>query len=130
MADRYYEGVGRRKNATARVRFYEGKGTSVINDKPASEYFRNEDEYNMLLEPLKVIGYEGDFYITVKTSGGGFTGQIGSIILGLSRALVKLNEENKPALRKAGMMTRDPRMVERKKYNFRKARRKPQFSKR
>jgi small subunit ribosomal protein S9 len=111
------------------VRIYKGKKDSTVNGKALSVYFGNNLKSDEIFEPFSVTGIE-DMYFTAKTVGGGFTGQHGAIILGLARALVKYDESLKPALRKAGLLTRDSRMVERKKYNHDKARKKAQFSKR
>ncbi len=126
---KYIEAVGRRKTSTARVRIFKGKGTNTVNGKSVEEFFGKNLRKFELYAPLEILGVD-DIYFSAKVRGGGFTGQQGAIILGLARALVKLDESNKPALRKAGLLTRDPRMVERKKYNHVKARKKPQFSKR
>lgn len=126
---KYFEGVGRRKTSTARVRVYQGKNTSTINDKPYNEYF-TEDLSNKVSKPLGVVGLEGKYYFSAKVSGGGLTGQLEAIQLGIGRALVKMDSTMKSVLRKSGFITRDPRMVERKKYHHVKARKKPQFSKR
>lgn len=126
---KYFEGIGRRKTSTARVRIYEGKSTSTVNDKPFDKYFETKNS-NDLLKPFAIAGLEGKYYFTAKVSGGGLTGQLEAIQLGIGRALVKVDQTHKSVLRKAGFATRDPRMVERKKYNQRKARKKPQFSKR
>ena len=103
MSTQYYEGVGRRKSATARVRIYAGTGTLVVNDKPLSDYFpRNGDEAAALL-PLSVAGLQGKFDVSVKVNGGGVTGQTDAVQLGLARALLVYNPELKAALRKAGL---------------------------
>jgi len=126
---KYVEGVGRRKTSTARVRIFRGDKASVVNGKPVKEFFGNNLKLDVY-EPLKVTGLEGKYYFSAKVRGGGFTGQQDAIRLGLARALYKMDETLKPALRKADLVTRDPRMVERKKYNHLKARKKAQFSKR
>ena len=130
MAERYIEAIGRRKTSTARVRVYKGKGTSTVNDKPVDVFFPHPADVKDLLSPITLSGLDNEVYFTVKVSGGGTTGSKGAIQLGLARALVKMDETFKPVLRKAGLMTRDSRMVERKKYGLKKARKKPQFSKR
>ncbi len=127
---KYYEGIGRRKTSTARVRIYKGKKDNMVNDKKLEEYFTIPKQIRDILSPLKLTELEEKYYFTAKTEGGGITGQSGSVMLGLARALVKMNEEFKSVLKKDGLLTRDPRMVERKKYHHRKARKKPQFSKR
>ncbi len=127
---KYTEGIGRRKVSTARVRIYEGKEASTINGKVLEEYFAGRQESKKILKPLEVTSLEGKYYFTAKVSGGGITGQMGAIQLGLARALYEMDPEHKAVLRKNGLITRDPRMVESKKYNFKKSRKKPQFSKR
>ncbi len=127
---KYTEGIGRRKNATARVRIYSGTSPSIVNDKPVDEYFCGKDKIHKLFKPLTLTSLEGKYYFTAKVQGGGITGQLGAIQLGLSRALYEIDPDLKPILRKNDLVTRDPRMVESKKYNYRKARKKPQFSKR
>jgi small subunit ribosomal protein S9 len=122
--------VGRRKTATARVIIKSGNGAIKINNKEAKDYFKTENLYQEVLQPLKVTNTMGSFDININVNGGGFTGQAGAIKLGIARALVQNNEEHRIALRKDGLMTRDPRAVERKKYGQPKARKKFQFSKR
>ena len=129
--EKYTEGIGRRKTSTSRVRLYKGDKASTINGKAINEHFSTKkDSEKVVLRPLIVVGLEGKYYFTAKVSGGGVNGQIDAIRLGLARALYKMNPELKPVLRKEGLVTRDPRAVERKKYNHLKARKKPQFSKR
>lgn len=129
--NKYFEGIGRRKTSTCRVRIYEGDETSTINGMPIDEYFRGiPDAKKDITEPLDVVKLSGKYYFTAKVSGGGTTGQIDAIQLGLARALYEMNEDLKPSLRKADLVTRDPRAVERKKYNKHKARKAHQFSKR
>lgn len=122
--------VGRRKTSVARVALINGNGKFTINKKPANEYIKSDTLYETLLQPLKVTNTLGTYDIKVNVAGGGITGQIGAIKLGIARSLVKINEEHKPVLRANGLMTRDPRMVERKKYGQPKARKRFQFSKR
>lgn len=130
MAD-YIWGTGRRKESIARVRVKSGKGQISINGKPVEEYFHGREVYvQKVLASLKVTDTFGKLDVTVNVFGGGLTGQSGAAALGIARALVKMDEANKKALRKNGLLTRDPRMVERKKYGFRKARRSKQYSKR
>jgi small subunit ribosomal protein S9 len=127
----YYEGIGRRKEATARVRIYPGgEGTIMVNDKPATEYFGREWDVNALSEPLTVTSTVGRFNVTVHVSGGGITGQSGAIRMGLARALEKADPDNRPSLRKLGMLSRDPRAKERKKPGLKRARKAPQYTKR
>lgn len=128
---KYFEGIGRRKTSTCRVRIYEGKEASTVNGVPIEEYFKSiPDAKQRITEPLDTVELRGKYYFTAKVNGGGTTGQVDSVQLGLARALYEMNEEFKPALRQADLVTRDPRAVERKKYHHRKARKKPQFSKR
>ncbi len=122
--------VGRRKTSTARVIMKSGNGIIKINDKDGKDYFRTQNLYEEVLHPLKATNTIGNFDITVNVNGGGFTGQAGAIKLGIARALVQNNQELKSTLRKEGLMTRDPRAVERKKCGQPKARKKFQFSKR
>ncbi len=122
--------VGRRKTSTARVILTSGKGSIKINNKDAKDYFRTENLFQEVLQPLKITNTLGTYDIDVNVRGGGFTGQAGAISLGISRALVENNAELKSSLRKEGLMTRDPRAVERKKCGQPKARKKFQFSKR
>lgn len=122
--------VGKRKTATARVLMKSGNGEIRINKKDAKEYFRTQNLYEEVLHPLKATNTLGNYDINIIVSGGGFTGQAGAIKLGIARALVQNNLELKSTLRKEGLMTRDPRAVERKKCGQPKARKKFQFSKR
>ncbi|MDD3474885.1 MAG: 30S ribosomal protein S9 [Candidatus Dojkabacteria bacterium] len=127
----YFEGIGRRKTSTCRVRIYQGDETSTVNGIPVEEYFVSiPDSKKTIMEPLAVVELTGKYYFTAKVNGGGTTGQLEAIQLGLARALYKMDENLKPELRKAELVTRDPRAVERKKYHHKKARKKPQFSKR
>lgn len=126
----YKEGIGRRKTATARVRIYrENKDIAVINNKEAKEYF-TESLLFKALKPLRVVGLESQFGFSVKVSGGGVNGQAEAISLGLARALVKYNPKLREKLAENDLLTRDDRMVERKKYFYKKARKAPQYSKR
>ena len=127
---RYYEGVGRRKRAVARVRLFPGSGDFVVNGRSLQEYFTRQWHLLHLLEPLKVTNTEGRFDISVKVKGGGITGQAGAIRLGIARALVKYDPNLRPVLRKGGFLTRDPREKERKKYGLKRARKAPQYTKR
>ena len=126
----YFYGTGRRKNSVARVRVYNGTGKITINDRDIDNYFGLETLKLVVRSPLAVAGVEGKFDIVVRVGGGGVSGQAGTIRHGLSRALLQYDEELRPALKKAGFLTRDPRMKERKKYGLKAARRAPQFSKR
>jgi small subunit ribosomal protein S9 len=122
--------IGRRKSPVARVYLKEGSGQITINGKDQKEYFTLEQWLFKLNQPFALTDQEGKFDVTVNVKGGGFTGQAEAVRLGISRALVQLDEESKPALKKEGLMTRDPRMVERKKPGQKKAIKKFQFSKR
>ncbi|HUI09144.1 MAG TPA: 30S ribosomal protein S9 [Bacteroidota bacterium] len=122
--------VGRRKTSVARVIVAPGAGAITINKKPFEQYFPLETLRSLVLKPLEVTQSAGKYDIRVNVEGGGVTGQAGAVQLSISRALVTLNDENRPLLRAAGLMTRDPRMVERKKYGQKKARKRFQFSKR
>jgi small subunit ribosomal protein S9 len=130
MAKVQYYGTGRRKKAVARIRLVPGKGNITINDRPLDEYFGLETLKVIVRQPLTLTNTEGKFDVIGKVIGGGFTGQAGAIRHGIARALIKADEDLRPALKKAGFLTRDPRMKERKKYGLKKARKAPQFSKR
>lgn len=123
-------GTGRRKTSVARVRVKEGSGAFVVNGRPLEEYLRVERDRDSVMVPLKVVGKVGQVDISVRVQGGGITGQTGAIVLGVARALQGLNPNWHHDLANAGLLTRDDRMVERKKYGFKKARRSFQFSKR
>jgi small subunit ribosomal protein S9 len=122
--------TGRRKTSIARVYTQSGKGQIIINGKELAQYFVSETHRTTVKQALTILKMDGNYDITVNVEGGGVKGQAEAIRLGISRALVKINAENRPALKKEGLMTRDSRMVERKKPGRRKARRKFQFSKR
>ena len=126
----YFYGTGRRKNSVARVRVYTGTGKITINDRDIDDYFGLETLKLIVRQPLAVAEVEGKFDIVVRVNGGGVSGQAGAIRHGLSRTLLQYDENLRPALKKAGFLTRDPRMKERKKYGLKAARRAPQFSKR
>ena len=130
MAKNYIYGTGRRKKAVARVRLVAGKGNITINGRTLEDFFGLETLRMIVKQPLVMTNTESKYDMIVKVVGGGYTGQAGAIRHGLSRALVKANEEYKLTLKKAGFLTRDPRMKERKKYGLKKARKAPQFSKR
>ena len=126
----YFYGTGRRKKSVARVRVYPGTGAITINGREIDEYF-GLDTMNLIVnQPFEVTGNVGKYDIVATVTGGGFSGQAGAIRHGLARALVQADENNKPALKAAGFLTRDPRMKERKKYGLKAARRASQFSKR
>ena len=130
MAKVQYMGTGRRKKSVARVRLVPGNGKVVINKREIENFFGLETLRVIVNQPLVLTGTKDKFDVLVNVHGGGFTGQAGAIRHGISRALVKSDEALKPELKKAGFLTRDPRMVERKKCGLKKARRSPQFSKR
>ncbi|RME86384.1 MAG: 30S ribosomal protein S9 [Zetaproteobacteria bacterium] len=125
-----YRGTGRRKTSTARVILRPGSGRIVVNGREFAEHFPTEAQRLHAIEPLKITGMEDRFDVIVNVKGGGLSGQAGAVRLGIARALVAYDEGLRPTLKKAGMLTRDPRMVERKKYGLHKARRAVQFSKR
>jgi small subunit ribosomal protein S9 len=129
MAQADFNAVGRRKSAVARVRLVPGKGDIVINKRGLDEYFGLETLKMSVRQPLVLVKATG-FDVMVNVNGGGLTGQAGAIRHGISRALIKANPELRGELKKAGFLTRDPRMKERKKYGLKAARRAPQFSKR
>ena len=126
----YFYGTGRRKKSVARVRIVPGTGVITVNKKDIDEYFGLETLKLIVNQPFGVTETAGKFDVIANVRGGGFSGQAGAIRHGLSRALVTADENYKPALKKAGFLTRDPRMKERKKYGLKAARRAPQFSKR
>ena len=122
--------VGRRKTAVARVKLVEGSGKILINQRPLEIYFPIEILRSEVMRPFEVTNTLGRYDVRVKVEGGGQTGQAGAVKLGIARSLVALDEDMRGALRGAGLLTRDPRMVERKKYGQKKARKRFQFSKR
>ena len=127
----YFYGTGRRKSSVARVRVYpNGTGAITINGRDIDDYFGLDTLKLLVRQPLELTETVGAFDIICTVTGGGVTGQAGAIRHGVSRALLQYNEELRPVLKKAGLLTRDPRMKERKKYGLKKARRAPQFSKR
>ena len=126
----YFYGTGRRKSSVARVRVYNGTGKITIIDRDIDEYFGLETLKLIVRQPLAATKTNGKFDIVCRVGGGGVTGQAGAIRHGLSRALLQYDAELRPILKKAGFLTRDPRMKERKKYGLKGARRAPQFSKR
>lgn len=130
MAKVQYYGTGRRKKSVARVRLVPGDGRVTINEREIDIYFGLETLKVICKQPLVLTDTLSKFDVICKVVGGGFTGQAGAIRHGIARALLKADEELRPALKKAGFLTRDPRMKERKKYGLKKARRAPQFSKR
>ncbi len=130
MAKVQYIGTGRRKKSIARVRLVPGEGKVIINKRDIETYFGLETTRVIVNQPLVLTGTKEKFDVLVNVNGGGLTGQAGAIRHGISRALLKADESLKGELKKAGFLTRDPRMKERKKYGLKKARRAPQFSKR
>ncbi len=126
----YFDAIGRRKDAVARVRLTPGTGKRTANKRTMKNYLQRETLEMIIEQPLKLVGLSEKVDINVNVDGGGLSGQAGAIRLGISRALVKYNEELKSALKKEGFLTRDPRMVERKKPGQPKARKRFQFSKR
>jgi small subunit ribosomal protein S9 len=130
MAQVTYWGTGRRKKAVARVRLVPGDGKFIINKRNLEDYFGYETLKMVARSPLALTEMSDKYDVLVNVRGGGFTGQAGAIRHGVSRALIKADETLRPALKKAGFLTRDPRMKERKKYGLKGARRAPQFSKR
>ena len=131
MSVQYFEGVGRRKESTARVRVMSGSGRFTVNEKELLAYFTRLGDIQTILAPLKAAGQDVKTYdITVHVNGGGVTGQTDSVQLGLARALVKMNDQWGPIMRKGGFMTRDPRVKERKKPGLKRAREAPTYTKR
>ena len=126
----YYYGTGRRKSSTARVRMRSGEGRILINGRPVDEYFTEHRDRKAIMAPLEATETTGRYDVFANVTGGGFTGQAGAVILGLARALKSVDSALEPTLRDGGYLTRDSRMVERKKYGRRGARRGFQFSKR
>ncbi len=126
----YFYGTGRRKKSVARVRLYPGTGAITINGRSVENYFGLETMKIIVNQPFTVTETTGKFDIVANVVGGGFSGQAGAIRHGVARALLTVDETYKPLLKKAGLLTRDPRMKERKKYGLKAARRAPQFSKR
>jgi len=126
----YFDAIGRRKNSVARVRLTPGTGKRIANDRTMKSYLGRETLEMIIEQPLKLVGLSEQVDITVNVDGGGLSGQAGAIRHGVSRALCKYDEDLRPALKKEGFLTRDPRMVERKKPGQPKARKRFQFSKR
>lgn len=125
-----YYGTGRRKTSVARVRLVPGEGNIVINNRPLDEYFGLKTLELIIKQPLNITATVGKYDVLAKVEGGGTTGQAGAIRHGIARALLKVDLEYRPALKKAGLLTRDPREKERRKYGLKKARKASQFSKR
>ncbi|MGB9669521.1 MAG: 30S ribosomal protein S9 [Anaerolineales bacterium] len=129
--ENYYEGIGRRKESTARVRIMNGSGKFIVNEKPIEQYFTRLGDVDAILAPLKILGENpSGLDITVLVKGGGVTGQTSAVQLGLARALLKMNPDYKSALRKEDLLTRDARIKERKKPGLKRARKAPTYTKR
>ena len=129
--ERYYYATGRRKAAVARVRLYPGEGEMTVNGKPAPEYFGGRSLYQQELRlPLRLTNTLGRFNVSVRVVGGGVSGQVGAVRLGIARALTRVDGELRPALKQAGLLTRDARVKERKKVGLKRARKAPQYTKR
>jgi small subunit ribosomal protein S9 len=129
-AETYFYGTGRRKTSVARVRLLPGDGVLVINGRPPSEYFGRRDLENVVTQPLRVVDMMGRFTASIKVEGGGISGQAGAISHGIARALISADADLRGPLKKAGLLTRDSREKERKKYGLKRARKAPQFTKR
>jgi small subunit ribosomal protein S9 len=130
MSVQYYEGIGRRKTSSARVRIMSGNGQFIVNNKQAVEFFPRLGDIDIILGPLHAVEMEGKLDISVKVKGGGITGQTGAVRHGLARALVKMDPELRPVMRERGFLTRDSRMKERKKPGLKRARKAPTYTKR
>jgi small subunit ribosomal protein S9 len=130
LSTTYVYGTGRRKTAVARVRLLPGDGGIVVNGKPAAEYFGGAAREGILVQPFRVTETEGRYSASVLVAGGGVSGQIGAIRHGIARALVSAHPDARRSLREAGLLTRDPRAKERKKYGLKRARKAPQYTKR
>ncbi|MEJ2706440.1 MAG: 30S ribosomal protein S9 [Anaerolineales bacterium] len=131
MAVQYYEGIGRRKESTARVRIMNGSGQFLVNEKSVEEYFPRLGDVESIVAPLDAAGENRSALdITVQVKGGGITGQTDAVQLGIARALVKMNPDLQPAMRKGGFLTRDARVKERKKPGLKRARKAPTYTKR
>ena len=130
MADIQYYGTGRRKSSVARVRLVPGNGNVTINGRDMAEYFGKKTREMIVMQPLELTETAGRFDVKVNATGGGTTGQAGAIRHGIARALLQADPDYRQVLKRAGFLTRDPRMKERKKYGLKAARRAPQFSKR
>ena len=130
MSTQYYEGVGRRKTASARVRVFNGSGQMVVNGKVAGDYFTRMGDMDIILAPLRAAGLEDKLDVSVLVRGGGVTGQTGAVCHGLARALVKMDPELRSVMRAGRYLTRDARMKERKKPGLKRARKAPTYTKR
>ena len=123
-------GTGRRKRSIARVRLLNGDGTITVNDRPLEQHITSLVQRVRIVDPLRVAGVQSTYNVVAKVKGGGPSGQAGALRLGIARALLQIDPEWRSPLKKAGLLTRDPRVKERKKYGLRKARKRPQYSKR
>ncbi|MCK5645821.1 MAG: 30S ribosomal protein S9 [Anaerolineales bacterium] len=130
MSVQYYEGIGRRKTSTARVRVMSGSGNFLVNNKSLAEYFTRMGDVDIILEPLRVTGFEGKLDVSVHVKGGGVTGQTGAVRHGLARALILMDPELREMMRPGGFLSRDSRMKERKKPGLKRARKAPTYTKR
>ena len=131
MSVQYYEGIGRRKESTARVRLMSGSGRFIVNDKTVADYFGRFGDVQSIMAPLQTAGENpAQLDITVVVKGGGVTGQADAVKLGMARALIKMNPDLQPAMRKNGFLTRDARVKERKKPGLKRARKAPTYTKR
>ncbi|WP_412988434.1 30S ribosomal protein S9 [Pediococcus siamensis] len=130
MAEAQYRGTGRRKNSVARVRLVPGTGKITVNDKPIEQYIPFANLRQVVVQPFEVTETTGNYDVLVNVNGGGFSGQSGAIRHGIARALLDVDPDFRTPLKRAGLLTRDPRMKERKKYGLKKARKAGQFSKR
>ena len=130
MSVQYYEGVGRRKTSTARVRIYPGNGQFLVNEKPVEEYFTRLGDMEQILAPLRAAEMEGKLDVSVRVNGGGVTGQTGAVRHGVARALLVMDPALRPLMRSGGHLTRDARMKERKKPGLKRARKAPTYTKR
>lgn len=128
--DTYYHGTGRRKTSVARVRLSPGDGSLIINERPSSEYFGRRDLETVVTQPLRVTDTLGRFALSIKVTGGGIAGQAGAVSHGIARALIAADPDLRAVLKKAGLLTRDSREKERKKYGLKRARKAPQYTKR
>ncbi|MBI2861326.1 MAG: 30S ribosomal protein S9 [Chloroflexi bacterium] len=126
----YYYGTGKRKTAVAQVRLYTGEDQVTVNGEPLADVFPNPGLQQYILEPLKLAGLPSRYDVVAKVAGGGFVSQAGALRLGIARGLAKVNEEVRTEVSHAGMLTRDPRVKERKKYGLKRARKAPQYTKR
>lgn len=130
MSVRYYEAVGRRKTSSARVRLYPGTGDIVVNERPMAEYFPRATDVIMVTRPLQMTDTANSFNVSIHVVGGGLTGQAGATAHGIARALCVADENLRPLLKKNGLLARDARAKERKKYGLKRARKAPQYTKR